>query len=707
MKIPKQLQNKSFRFIKIKTGTKKPAESDWTMSNNYKFNDPDFVLYLKTAKSYGIVCGFGKLAIIDCDNDIAAKRLTTMLPKTYTVRSPGHKAPHLYYLIKDLTEKIIMTDNEGIHYGEVQFTGAQALGANSLHPKGGIYEIVEDVPIAIITKKELIEAIKPFIKKSKKGKYHSSGTNMDISPIAKQLKGMDEKNGELVGCHPIHGSEGGANFRINEEKNTWFCFRCEHGGDALDLVAILEGIIECEPSEDWQNHFTGSAENKAKFKQTIKIAVEKYGYVDSKNVEKIKQQELVRPLTREEKVRLKNPNLLFNIIQEIQKEGVVGEEAAMLVLINRVSMRCVKNITKTSGNIIVSDNTGLGKDNITEKLCKVMLVSDKTLFSATCISDKALNYWHPGFEGASWDGRVMYLQDPEIDTLKGQAFRVRASGDNQNVTLDTERKLQQIKIEGKPILIVTSMNAEIDVELMRRWDSVSMDASPALTRAIIKYQLNCANGTVKVVKDEILRNAVRNLPRVKVDIPYALELLELIPVENSTMRTQNPKFLDTIRASAALHQFQRERNSYGEVVANKDDMMYAIFIINWCDILSGQALTRRQTELLEYLKNDGGLVPLKKIVEDNPGMSESWIYREEKDLVERRLIQMVKELDTPTGRFVKCYKIDLTFKVLIKVPKNIKGYFSTQLEKDIDESRKKHNLGKVKLWESAARVEEK
>lgn len=701
IELPKKLQNKSFRFIKIRRGKKAPLEEDWTMTNNYKYNDPEFIEYLKTAKAYGVACGFGKLAIVDCDNEESAELIMSVLPSTFTILTPGHKSPHLYFIIKDLTEKIIMTDDAGIHHGEVQFTSAQALGPGSLHPNNGKYSILKDIPIEHITKKELLTAIKPFIKETKlrKRNYHSNEIEMDISPVAATMRGLILKNGELVGPHPIHGSDNGTNFRINENKNNWFCFRCWHGGDAIDLVAILEGLIECEPGPDWDNHFTGSTENKAKFRQALKIAEEKYGYVNPKKVAQKKQIELARVLTEIEIAELKKPNLIFNILREVQKNGVVGEEESILVLINRIAMRCVKNYTLTSGNIIVSDDTGLGKDNVTEKICSVMLTKNKTLYSATCISDKALNYWHPGFEGASWDGRVMYLQDPEEDTLKGQAFKVRASGVNENVTLDTERKLQHIEIVGKPILIVTSMSASINEELMRRWDSVHLDPSKELTEAIVEYICKKAMGEIEVKSNNILKNAIRNLPRVSVYIPFAKEITQLVPVENAAMRTQISKLLDIIKASTALHQFQREKNKHGFVLATKEDLAYAVFITNYCaSVLNGQVLTRRQERLIKYISSKKEPVPFKTIIADNPGMSESWIYRQEKDLVERRLLQMKRIYDTAAGRDVKCFQLDLTFNIHIKIPQDLSGYFFAQLEKDINKSRKEIKLEKIRLF---------
>ncbi len=40
--IPEQLQDKKYRFLKIRTGEKKPVEEDWNITYNYKYDEPEF-----------------------------------------------------------------------------------------------------------------------------------------------------------------------------------------------------------------------------------------------------------------------------------------------------------------------------------------------------------------------------------------------------------------------------------------------------------------------------------------------------------------------------------------------------------------------------------------------------------------------------------------------------------------------------------------
>lgn len=91
------------------------------------------------------------------------------------------------------------------------------------------------------------------------------------------LKSMRANNGIIHGAHPIHGSSNNANFRIDLNKNVWACYRHMNkntgkcvGGDPLRLIAMMEGIIQCE--ECVKGSLTGE-----KFKNVLKVVSSKFG----------------------------------------------------------------------------------------------------------------------------------------------------------------------------------------------------------------------------------------------------------------------------------------------------------------------------------------------------------------------------------------------------------------------------------------------
>ncbi len=683
MQIPKQLQKKCFRFIKIVSGQKKAAETDWTLTNNYKYNESEFQEYLKSAKAYGVVCGFGKLAVIDCDTKEVEQLCKEALPNTFEVRT-GSGGCHLYYIIDDLDKQYKLYDAQDNHHGEVQFLGQQVLGPNSLHPSGNQYELAKDIAITKITRHQLLEVLSPYIKQEEV-QFCTTECKLDMHQVASKIKGLTHKGKELVGAHPVHGSEGGENFHIDVEKGVWHCFRCQTGGDAFTLIAVLEGVLKCH--ECRPGALAGD-----KFKQVVAIAKKKYGYVDNPRQS--------TKLTAQQQLALSQPNLLYRIIQETRKEGVIGNEITQLAIIMKIALRFVKNATKTSSNLLVTDETGGGKDWVTTNVCNILLKPYDTLFKATGISEKVLNYWEPLGENSSWDGRVLYLEDPEEGTLTCQAFKVRASGNNEIVTLDTERKVMYKRINGKPIIIVTSLKQCIDVELMRRWDAINVDTSEPVTQAIQKYKLEKSAGLITYNPDNILRTALQELNIVEVVIPFAPQLASMLP-NHLIMRSQISKLIDYIKASAALHQYNRDVDAQGRIIATLDDYAYAAYIFDKLGSIHGQALNKAESSLVSYLWEKDGPVKLTDISKDVPTLSQTWVYNHRDTLVERGVIRLFKEFCPANGHEVWHVEVNKDYKITYKLPKpsklgTYKGYFNQQLWDDINIQRKADKLPPVR-----------
>jgi len=279
IELPEQLKNDEFRFIRIAKGTKRPQNKDFLNTQNFKWSDKEFQSYLKTATAYGVLCGHGNLAVVDCDAQEVAQDILLKLPSTYTGVT-GSGGIHAYFIIPDLDKKIVMQTKEK-HYGEVQFTSTYVVGLKSKHPNGKTYNVKTDKPIATITKDSLLSVIKPYLPKEIKfvKVSGSKGLDLDISRMAYNISGLDkDSNNEygLQGAHPIHGSDGGTNFRIDVDKNVWTCYRCGTGGDAISLIGVLKGFMDCK---DCVPGFFSSEKGKEAFKKILAVASE-YGYTD-------------------------------------------------------------------------------------------------------------------------------------------------------------------------------------------------------------------------------------------------------------------------------------------------------------------------------------------------------------------------------------------------------------------------------------------
>lgn len=276
------------RFCRVLKGTKKPFEEGWT-EKPYTWQE---IQQFIDNENYGVLCGYGDLAVIDSDKPELQKHIEEILPETFKVRT-GSGGVHNYYIVPGLQNKIILETkligtDVSWHWGEVQWKGQQVIGPGSLHPNGKIYEPINELPIVTLTPEQLLSAIQPFMKEtkeaeiSKEAEIKNYGSAIDDLSVASiwGTAGLKQHNNEYYGCHPIHGSEGGSNFWINPSKNTWHCFRHDSGGGPLSAIAVKEGIIECSDAK--RGYLRGDKAIEAIIK-----AKEKYGLKDDYKLDTI------------------------------------------------------------------------------------------------------------------------------------------------------------------------------------------------------------------------------------------------------------------------------------------------------------------------------------------------------------------------------------------------------------------------------------
>jgi len=276
MIIPHQLKRESFRFVKIKKRSKKPFEQDWQISNNYSYSEIRF--WVENKENYGVVCGYGNLAVIDIDRPEIYEFIKVKLDTTFTVQT-GSGGYHLYYIIDNLDKKIILQKGN-IHYGEVQSQGQMVIGPGSLHPNGNSYKICVNVDIAHVTKSELIEVIKPYAKEflevqKKRWVQNSIPCKYDITKVidVTDFK-IIRSTGEYQGANPIIGSETGTNLNIHSRKNLWKDWRNDIGGDTIDWIALKHKLISYDSYIELRKQ--GRSLNGEIYTKACEIGREKY-----------------------------------------------------------------------------------------------------------------------------------------------------------------------------------------------------------------------------------------------------------------------------------------------------------------------------------------------------------------------------------------------------------------------------------------------
>jgi len=235
--IPKQFQKEVFRFVKIKRGQKRPFEKDWPTINNYNFNDDSLTAHIGAQSNYGIICRFGDLIGIDCDDPIAVDLVEKSLTETFTVET-GSGGKHFYFICEDGESTKFYKNEAKDTLADIQFKGKLLVGPDSFHPNGKRYKIINDLPIARIKFSEILDCFKDYQQFSVSKKKSHSAHKSENDPICLEIKSMismaDLLREEGVNTDknptecPWHESEGGRCFSFDNE--TFNCFHCDESG---------------------------------------------------------------------------------------------------------------------------------------------------------------------------------------------------------------------------------------------------------------------------------------------------------------------------------------------------------------------------------------------------------------------------------------------------------------------------------------------
>jgi len=356
--------------------------------------------------------------------------------------------------------------------------------------------------------------------------------------------------------------------------------------------------------------------------------------------------------------KIKSPKLIKFIIDEIHSRGVIGEEESSMALIVKIMLRLVNNSHPASSNVLVSDTTGGGKDFLTKNVCEILCKKDETFFHRTALSEKVLNYWQPQLKSEkvpTWNGKVLYLEDPEADLIKSQSFKVMASG-GTSMTVVRDQKVLDKKIYGKPVIVVTSMKTQIDDEGQRRWDAIRIDSSDIISRKVVDNTLALAAGVVVSTSDDVFCSLLQGLRAYDVIIPWANKLSSFIDKPSMIDRTQINKLLDYIKASAVLHQEQRKVDAEGRLIAEVDDYEVGRAVYVYLRDKNGNALNRKEEILLDYLRSHKEPRKLSQIITDLEQVSKSWLYENKEDMISKGVISSVTKFDASANKEVEHLK---------------------------------------------------
>jgi DNA primase len=307
---------------------------------------------------------------------------------------------------------------------------------------------------------------------------------------------------------------------------------------------------------------------------------------------------------------LKRPDLMDQIIEDLETIGHVGEENRKLL---GYLIAVSRKLERPLSGIVISQS-GAGKSGLVEKIQELTPPEDVEFFSR--ITPQALYYMEPdalkrklliieertGGEGADYSIRT--LQSRQKLT---QAVPIKDPNSGKIKTMTFE-------VEGPIAYLETTTNPNLNHENATRCFEIFLDESIEQTRRIHQAQREAktVKGILRKAKAEAIKNlhhnAQRLLKTVPVHNPYVL-LLDF-PADSLRTRRDHERFLSLIEAVTFLHQYQRPTKQIdagnGEQIACIESTVddYAIAYRVACEILgfSLDDLKKHARDLLDQIQ---------------------------------------------------------------------------------------------------------
>lgn len=366
---------------------------------------------------------------------------------------------------------------------------------------------------------------------------------------------------------------------------------------------------------------------------------------------------------------LGDENLLEIINKEFNK-FIAGEENTREAIFICNCSNWVENLD-SHFNVFVNGNSSAGKSWTTRKVLEIF---PPTIFSRetyrTRISQKALTYWHNSRVEPewTWDGKTLYLEDIGNDILNCDVFKVMTS-EGSLATIVTKKKVggiempvtTDIEIIGKPTIVITTAVGTPIEEIKNRFLMIDLDESQEQTERIMEMQVGVALTKEKSQYNPNLREALKHLKRVKVLLPEWVKAIPLILPRKNIIRWRRefPRFLDIIKCSCALHQYQREKE--GEFYkSNTQDYNIARRVIGKISASSGiEGLNHRERvayeSIKEYFKSNNRGCTRAEIYAFNPIYTDRYWASLLEKLAGKGLLSVKLELNEDTKRKASFY----------------------------------------------------
>ena len=199
-----------------------------------------------------------------------------------------------------------------------------------------------------------------------------------------------------------------------------------------------------------------------------------------------------------------------------------------------------------------------------------------------------------------------------------------------------------IEKEGPTGLLITTTEAAVDAEMETRCLSLTTDDTPEQTRRVFAATAaqEFAQDTLDLARWHKLQSWIGEYGETRVVVPFVQVLAELMPATATRLRRDFVSLLCLVRAHAILYQAQRERDTWGRIVATIEGDYAPVRQLVGDVIAEGVEASvtpamRATVEAAQTLLDEGKAFASPKALTDRLGVGRSAAY----DRIRRALLK--------------------------------------------------------------------
>lgn len=297
---------------------------------------------------------------------------------------------------------------------------------------------------------------------------------------------------------------------------------------------------------------------------------------------------------------LESPALLDILLEAVNAGGHVGETVNKKALILSVVSTRIKK-QKSSISASTKGAPSSGKSVLVNEVISVC--PQVWVYSLSRITTNALFY----LKGKDLSRKVLF-----VDEMLGAAdsdYGIRLAISEGQLKLLVTNKNAQGQLEAEEVnvpaenmcFISTTTKLSLHQEMETRVIDLYTDESERQTKEILKAEADEVDSEPAQTRRRLVQAALYQLQILDAGIPFASLLSECFPTGKVRARRDFPKLLSLIRASALLHQRQREVVG-GKVLASIEDYRVAKEI---ADVIIAQTLkdlSPQEEQILDIIR---------------------------------------------------------------------------------------------------------